>query len=135
MLNSAAAVATICSAIIAFIGLTHQLKQSRRPSPRRRPSRLFRTELLLAICIVLFFFLGLAIPQAILPVFLLLIIVVYRNMPPSRGRTNYAMSVLAVTLAGLVGAYLSAYPVAANAGLPIAYSHKFRMLDIWHLLH
>lgn len=135
MLQSAAAVATICSAIIAFVGLVHQLTRPRGSSRRRRSFGPNRNELLLTVCTLLFFFLGLAVPQSILPVFLVVVIVVYRNMPSSTLRARYILSILAVTLAGLVGAYLSAYPFVKEAGLPIVYSHTWRVLDIWYLLN
>lgn len=75
------------------------------------------------------------IPQVILPVFLIVIIIVYMNMRRSDQRARYTMSVLAVTLAGLIGAYLSAFDIAVEAGLPIFYSASFRALDIWYLLN
>ncbi|MEZ5931225.1 MAG: hypothetical protein R3F54_04640 [Alphaproteobacteria bacterium] len=127
--------ATIFSAVIAFVALLHQISTPGGSSRRRRGLRLNRNEVLLILSILLFFLLGLAVPQAILPVFLCLIIVVYRNIPRSIYRARYTLSVLAVTLAGLVGAYLSAYPVAADAGLPIFYSRAWRVLDIWYLLN
>lgn len=94
-----------------------------------------RKEILLTLSILLFFFLGLAVPQAILPVFLVLLVVVYKNMPSSTLRLQYTFSVLAVTLAGLIGGYLSAFDTATEAGLPIFYSASFRALDIWYLLN
>ena len=90
---------------------------------------------MLILCILLFLILGLAIPQAILPAFLIVIIIVYVNMSASKDRVRYTMSALVVTLAGLIGAYLSAYSFAAEAGLPIFYSRSWRVLDIWYLLN
>ena len=135
VLNSAAAVATICSAVIAFLSLVHQLTRPRRTSGRRRAFGLNRNEVLLILCITLFFFLGLAVPQSIFPLFAVLLLIVYWNMPGSTNRARYTLSILAVTLAGLIGAYLSAYDVVAKAGLPLFYSHDFRILDIWYLLN
>lgn len=135
MLNSVAAVATICSAVIAFLSLLHQLSGSRRSSRRRRSFGFNRNETLLILCIVLFFFLGLAVPQSIFPLFAILLLVVYRNIPSSIHRARYTLSVLAVTFAGLTGAYLSAYDFVTRTGLPLFYSHDFRVLDIWYLLN
>jgi hypothetical protein len=132
VLDTFAKIATICSALIA---LFHQLTRQKRSSVRRRSSGLNRKEVLLVLCILLFFFLGLALPQAIIPIFLVLLIIVYRNMPRSTNRAHYTLSVMVVTLAGLIGAYLSAYSFAAEAGMPIFYNHDLRVLDIWYLLN
>jgi len=94
-----------------------------------------RNEVQLLLCSFLFFFLGLTIPQAIIPVFLILLLIVYRNIPRSTFRARTTFAILAITLFGLVGAYLSAFDMAAEAGLPIFYSRDFRMLDIWYLLN
>ena len=135
MLNSVAAVATICSAVIAFLSLLHQLTRPRGSSRRRRSFSLNRNEVLLTLCILLFLFLGLAVPQSIIPLFVILLLIVYKNLPGSLNRVRYTLSILAVTLAGLVGAYLSAYDFVTKTGLPLFYSHDFRLLDIWYLLN
>lgn len=134
-LDTVAKVATICSAIIVLITLFYQISRSGRRSYGRRLFGLNRREVRLILCILLFFFLGLAFPQAIIPIFLILLIIVYLNMQRSTDRLNYTFSLLVITLAGLAGAYLSAYNIAADAGMPLFYNHDFRVLDIWYLLN
>lgn len=135
MLDTVAKIATIFSAVIALIALFHQFTRSKRSSLRGRRSSFNRNEVQLVLCIFLFFFLGLTIPQAIIPVFLILLFVVYRNVPASTFRMRSTFAILTITLAGLVGAYLSAFDTAAEAGLPVFYSRDFRLLDIWYLLN
>lgn len=135
VLDTIAKIATICGAIIALIALFHQISSPRRRSTKKSSFSLDRKETKLVLCMLLFFFLGIAFPQAIIPIFLALLIIVYKNMPRSTNRALYTFSLLVITLAGLAGAYLSAYNLAADAGMPLFYDHDFRVLDIWYLLN
>ena len=46
-----------------------------------------------------------------------------------------SLSLITAALAGLIGAYISAFSFVTEAGLPIFYSRTFRFLDIWYLLN
>ncbi len=133
-LKSAAEIAAICSAVIAFLSLLHQILRPKGPSGRRRSVTLNRKEILLILCVSLFFGLGLAIPQSIIPLFAIVFIIIWKTTRRSEKR-DYVLSLMTAALAGLIGAYISAFPFITEAGLPIFYSQSFRFLDIWYLLN
>ena len=134
-LTTAAEIAAICSAVIAFISLLYDALRPKGTSGRRRSFRLNRKEILLILCILLFLGLGLAIPQVIIPLFVAVFIIIWKTTRRSEKKRDYVLSLLTATLAGLIGAYISAFPAITEAGLPVFYSRTFRFLDIWYLLN